>query len=171
MTTSELAAVEALLMKVLPDPMGFAERVLGELAERLATAPPGDGPTVVPSYEAAAHAALVDRNLLLAAALGACDCWGEVVGCPRCSGQGVAGWMPPDPELYGEYVAPAVRRTSPDQPTVDDGPAEPAAPGARRAEPVTPGARPREPAIPNADPASSAGTSHTGAGPREGEAR
>jgi hypothetical protein len=148
--TSELAAVEALLMKVLPDPMGFAERVLGELAERLGTAPPGDGPTVVPSYEAAAHAALVDRNLLLAAALGACDCWGEIVGCPRCSGQGVAGWMPPDPELYGEYVAPAVRRTSPDPPA---------------------DAKPAEPATPGTGPARSAGMSRTGAGPREGEAR
>jgi hypothetical protein len=150
MTTSELAAVEALLLKVLPDPMGFTERVLGELAERLATAPPGDGPTVVPSYETSAHQALVDRNLLLAAALGACDCWGEEAGCPRCGGQGVPGWMPPDPELYGEYVAPAVRRTSPDPPPAGAGPAGPA--------------------TPNAGSAGSAGTSRTGAGPHEGEA-
>ena len=119
MTTSELAAVEALLVKVLPDPMGFAERILGELAGRLATDTPGAGPNVVPGYESAAHAALLDRSILLAAALGACDCWGEDVGCPACAGAGSVGWVPPDPQLYAEYVAPAVRRTSPDVPTPD----------------------------------------------------
>jgi hypothetical protein len=121
MTTSELATVEALLLQVLPDPMGFAERVLGELAERLAT-PPGDGQTVVVAgSESAAQEALTDRNVLLAAALGACDCWGEDTGCPGCGGVGSAGWVPPDPELYAEYVAPAVRRTSPDGPQADPG--------------------------------------------------
>jgi len=115
MTTSELAAIEALMLRALPDPMGFAERVVGELAERLATVPPGDGPpVVVPGYESTAQEALVDRNLLLATALGACECWGEDAGCPSCGGEGSAGWLPPDPELYGEYVAPAVRRTSSD---------------------------------------------------------
>jgi hypothetical protein len=113
MTTSELAAVETLLLKVLPDPRGFAERVLGELTERLATAPPGDGSNVVPGHESAAGAALADRNVLLAAALGACECWGDNPGCPDCGGAGTAGWKPPDPELYVEYVAPAVRHTSP----------------------------------------------------------
>ena len=110
--TSELAAVEALLMKVLPDPMGFAERVLGELAERLAGASPTGIPSVVPSYESAAHDALVDRNLLLAAALGACTCWGDDPDCADCSGAGRVGWVPPDPQLYDEYVAPAVRRAA-----------------------------------------------------------
>jgi hypothetical protein len=153
MTTSELAAVEALLLKVLPDPMGFAERILGELAERLATTPSGDGPNVVPSYESAAHEALVDRSVLLAAALGACDCWGEDAGCPSCGGQGSAGWVPPDPELYAEYVAPAVRRTSSDGPPADAGPAEPAVPTHL------------------ADPAGTAGTSLTDSPTREGEAR
>jgi hypothetical protein len=153
MTTSELAAVEALLLKVLPDPMGFAERILGELAERLATAPPGNGPNVVPSYESTAHEALVDRSVLLAAALGACDCWGEDAGCPGCGGQGSAGWVPPDPELYAEYVAPAVRRTSPEGPPADAGPAEPAVPAHR------------------ANPAGTAGTNLTDVGPGEGEAR
>ncbi|MFN8080701.1 MAG: hypothetical protein U0Q19_14185 [Kineosporiaceae bacterium] len=127
MTTSELATVEMLLMRVLPDPMGFAERVLGELLERLATAPPGSGPTVVPGFtmpnaaqpDAAAsspgehpHQALLDRSMLLAAALGACDCWGEHGDCPTCGGEGSAGWVPPDPELFVEYVAPAVRRST-----------------------------------------------------------
>ena len=153
MTTSELAAVEALLLKVLPDPMGFGERVLGELLERLATVPPGDGPSVVPSYESAAHEALVDRNLLLAAALGACDCWGEDPGCSGCGGEGSAGWVPPDPQLYAEYVAPAVRRTSSDRPPEDTGPPEPAVPAHR------------------ADPAGTAGTSLADEGPDQGGTR
>jgi len=153
MTTSELAADQALLLKVLPDPMGFAERVLGELAERLATVPPGDGPNVVPGYESAAHEALVDRNVLLAAALGACDCWGVDAGCPGCGGEGSAGWVPPDPELYAEYVAPAVRRTSPVAPPSDASPVEPAVPAHR------------------AGPSGTAGTSSADEGPGEGEAR
>ncbi|GAA4581623.1 hypothetical protein GCM10023176_62440 [Micromonospora coerulea] len=153
MTTSELGAVEALLVKVLPDPMGFAERVLGELAERLATVPPGDGPNVVPGYESAAHEALVDRNLLLAAALVACDCWGEHAGCPGCGGEGSTGWLPPDPELYAEYVAPAVRRTTSGRPPAATSAAEPAVPAHR------------------ADPAGTAGMSLSDDAPGEGEAR
>ena len=130
MTTSDLAAVEALLLRVLPDPMRFTESVLGELAQRLGTDPSAGGPTVMPSFESDAHEALVDRNMLLAAALGACECWGEKDGCPGCGGLGSAGWVPPDPEPYAQYVAPAVRRSS-------DGPsAEPAA-GTRLAEAVT----------------------------------
>ncbi|GAA2219664.1 hypothetical protein GCM10009850_121150 [Nonomuraea monospora] len=119
-SASELAAVEELLLKVLPDPMGFAERVLGELADRLATPPPADGPTVVHGYKEPDQA-LADRDLLLAAALGACACWGEDAGCPDCAGRGSPGWMPPDPELYGQYVAPAVHRTSPAAPTAPTG--------------------------------------------------
>ncbi len=134
MTTSELAAVESLLMKVLPDPLGFAERIIGELAERLAT-PVAGGPNVVPGYpppsyaaepDAAAHpahAVLVDRQVLLAAALGACDCWGEDVDCPECGGKGSAGWVPPDPELFAEYVVPAVRRTAGPSPVPEHAPA------------------------------------------------
>jgi hypothetical protein len=110
--TSELAAIEALLMKVLPDPMGFAERVLGELANRLAAGSPTGTPTVVPGYEAAVHDALVDRNILLASALGACSCWGEDPSCADCWGAGRVGWVPPDPQLYDEYVVPALRRAA-----------------------------------------------------------
>ncbi len=159
MTTSELAAVEALLVKVLPDPMGFAERILGELAERLATVPPGDGPTVVPGYGSAAHEALVDRNVLLAAALGACDCWGENPACPDCSGDGCVGWVPPDPELYGEYVAPAVRRASADGCLAATSPSDPADPS----DPA------RTTPAEAADANSPAETSLTDEGPREGE--
>jgi len=118
----ELAAVETLLMYVLPDPMGFAERVFGQLAQRLepdaGVTAPGEadaadgGPEVVPGQWSAAHEVLVDRNVLLSAALGACECWGEESGCPDCRGEGSVGWMPPDPELYATYVAPAASRST-----------------------------------------------------------
>lgn len=108
MSTSDLADLEALLIRVLPDPMGFAERVFQEMAGRLATDRPGDEqPWVVASDQSSAHEALVDRNLLLAAALGACDCWGQDPECPTCSGEGSAGWVQPEPRLYDEYVQPA----------------------------------------------------------------
>jgi len=55
---------------------------------------------------------LVDRNSLLAAAVGACDCWGEQVECQLCGGQGVPGWVVPDKELFACYVYPAVRAVS-----------------------------------------------------------
>lgn len=111
MSASNLAQVEALLVKVLPNPMGFLEGVLGELAGRLADpAPGGDAPTVVAGYEMAAHQALLDHVVMLAGALGACDCWGQDGACPICSGQGSPGWVDPNTELFDQYVAPAVRR-------------------------------------------------------------
>jgi hypothetical protein len=128
MTTSDLAAVESLLLKVLPDPMGFAERVLGEMAERLATAPPDNGPEIVDgavvTEDSGVPTALADRDLLLAAALGACECWGEDAGCVECGGAGAPGWAPADPELYATYVAPAVRRTTEDESRTDHSPEE-----------------------------------------------
>jgi hypothetical protein len=108
MSTSELADLEALLIRVLPDPMGFAERVFQEMAGRLATdTSDGEQPWVVPSDQSSAHEALVDRNVLLAAALGACDCWGQDPECLTCSGEGSAGWIQPERGLYDEYVEPA----------------------------------------------------------------
>jgi hypothetical protein len=112
MSASELAELEALLVKVLVDPGAFAERVLGELVERLATEPHSSGQQVVQSYDSAEHLALVDRGVLLAAALGACDCWGEDPTCSECHGAGAVGWVPPDPALYDEYIKPAVLRGS-----------------------------------------------------------
>lgn len=52
---------------------------------------------------------LVDRNSALAAAVGACDCWGDEPDCPFCEGFGAAGWMTPDRRLFATYVYPAVR--------------------------------------------------------------
>ena len=111
MSTSELADLEALLIRVLPDPTGFAERVFQEMVGRLATDTSGtsgeEEPWVVASEQSSAHEALADRNLLLAAALGACDCWGQDPDCPICSGEGSAGWTQPERRLYDQYVEPA----------------------------------------------------------------
>lgn len=51
----------------------------------------------------------VERDSLLAAAVGACDCWGERADCPFCEGDGSAGWIRPDKQLFTTYVYPAVR--------------------------------------------------------------
>lgn len=58
------------------------------------------------------HEELVNRNSVLAAALGACDCWGEDVDCPFCEGYGRPAWAVPDRRLFVEYVYPAVRALS-----------------------------------------------------------
>jgi hypothetical protein len=112
MTTTELGELETLLWRVLPDPRGFAERALQQLMQRLATDPIAMAPAVVDSYSAAAHEALVDRNVLLASAVGACECWGDDIDCRTCAGAGSAGWMDPDAELFGELIAPALERMS-----------------------------------------------------------
>lgn len=52
------------------------------------------------------------RVTTLAAALGACDCWGEELHCPFCEGYGVPGWVTPDRRLFAEFVYPAVRAFS-----------------------------------------------------------
>lgn len=109
MSATELRDVETLLERALPDPMGFLERVLEQLLERLGSDLPSGG-TVVTGVDALAHQRLVDGNLLLAAALGACECWGHEPDCRECGGDGVTGWLPPDPQLFRELVAPALSR-------------------------------------------------------------
>ena len=59
-----------------------------------------------------ADEAPADINILLAAALGACECWGLRADCDLCQGQGSAGWTEPDPELFDEFVGPAIARLS-----------------------------------------------------------
>jgi hypothetical protein len=62
--------------------------------------------------EVIAYENLVDRNSVLAAAVGACDCWGEQIDCRLCGGYGVPGWVLPDKELFARYVYPAVSAVS-----------------------------------------------------------
>jgi hypothetical protein len=111
MSGSELSDLEALLVRVLPDPAGFGRRVMEQVMDRLATDRPNGAPvTVAMGPDPHLHETLLDHNVLLAAALGACDCWGNDPGCRSCSGEGVPGWRLPDAQLYDEFVAPAVAR-------------------------------------------------------------
>jgi hypothetical protein len=128
-SATELAEVQALIERVLPDPAGFAGRLLQQAMSQW-----GDfaGPTATAFYTAATAEEVtdsdfvitpeppdtderpdaddppVDINMLLAAALGACECWGLRSGCGLCHGQGSAGWVQPEPDLFEEFVRPAL---------------------------------------------------------------
>jgi hypothetical protein len=111
---SELADLEALLIRVISDPSAFGRAVMEQLLERL-SATPSSAPapvTVTGRLIDDDDDAARDRNVLIAAALGACECWGEDLECDMCAGCGAPGWRVPDPQLYEDYVAAAARRMS-----------------------------------------------------------
>jgi hypothetical protein len=125
MSATELEEVQALIERVLPDPRGFAGRLLqqavaqyGQFAEPAATdfyaaATAEDviaGESVIVADQWAADQPPVDISMLLAAALGACECWGLQADCDLCRGRGSAGWIEPEPELFDEFVRPAIER-------------------------------------------------------------
>src|SRR5262249_38720216 len=101
--------------------MGFAQRLLqqavtqwAEVAPAASGGPggiPGDyGPAVTVFHERGSDETRANITVLLASALGACDCWGLEPDCTLCHGEGSAGWSQPDGELFQEYVGPAVDR-------------------------------------------------------------
>lgn len=53
---------------------------------------------------------LKERNSALAAALGACTCFGHDDECEECAGEGTPGWAMPRQEEFAEYVRPALAR-------------------------------------------------------------
>jgi hypothetical protein len=132
MSATELEDVQALLDRMLPDPKGFAGRLLQQAVTQYGLLPepapaaaytaedamPGEDiiladswpASQAPADQAPADQAPADINLLVAAALGACTCWGWQPGCDMCHGQGSAGWTRPDPELFDEFVKPATER-------------------------------------------------------------
>jgi hypothetical protein len=55
------------------------------------------------------HRFVLGQNAELAAACGACVCWGHP-RCPTCHGEGGPGWRAPDPERFTKYIEPALRR-------------------------------------------------------------
>lgn len=80
------------------------------LRERVATRPP-DAENV-PVDERRLRDALrraKRRNTRLAAACGACPCWGERPDCPDCAGRGVPGSHAPDEQAFLTYIAPVLR--------------------------------------------------------------
>lgn len=110
MTATELDDLELLLERLLPDPTGFMDRVLQQLVDRVADTTPHGPTTIIPRFDIELHERLSDHNLILATALGACECWGVDRGCPHCGGDGVSGWTTPDRSLFAEYVTPAIIR-------------------------------------------------------------
>jgi hypothetical protein len=129
MSTDELQQLESLLVRALPDPRGFADRVLGQLLDRVSGGSPVVQPITVVQPAGQEHG---DLMILLAAALGACECWGRDPGCGLCNGDGGPGWIDPEEDLYAEYVRPAVQRRAgtvssaatnsrPDRPVAEEG--------------------------------------------------
>ena len=82
-------------------------RWIGEAADGASSLPP-----VEDEVEHVESGHIEWRVTILAAALGACDCWGEELHCPFCEGYGVPGWVTPDRRLFAELVYPAVRALS-----------------------------------------------------------
>jgi hypothetical protein len=142
MAVTELEELQALLERVLPDPSGFAQRLLLQLMAQFGqSAQPGASAfdsgarafyTAATGDDAAASNIVItpeppdaddtptNTNLLLAAALGACECWGLRADCDVCRGQGSAGWTEPVPDLFYEFVGPAIAKL-PDLPADDPG--------------------------------------------------
>jgi len=130
MSATELDEVQALLDHVIPDPAGYAQRLAMQVMARWGqSAEPNPGGSYSPTAtqdvmrgdlvitpDPRDKETPVDTNLLLAAALGACECWGLRSDCVVCRGYGSAGWTQPDPELFDELVRPAIARLS-DHPT------------------------------------------------------
>ena len=85
---------------------------VGNLLTRMMAAPGSadgdDSETMDRDGGSTSTRSLIDRNIVLASALGACDCWGEDGRCPICVGAGAPGWSPPDQELFTAYVRPAM---------------------------------------------------------------
>jgi len=127
MSTTELDEVQSLLEHVLPDPGGYAQRLALQAMTRWGQSA---GSSVSGFYPASAAQDVtvsdivlrtdpepadeppIDTNLLIAAALGACECWGLQADCSLCRGQGTAGWTHPDLELFDEFVGPAIAKMS-----------------------------------------------------------
>ncbi len=125
MTASELDQIQALVDHVLTDPTRFAQRLVGQLVTEwgisaedgsaiidtsVSAGPAQPSDTTQDNDVLAPNQRLINTNILLAAAMGACDCWGLDPGCRICRGEGSAGWVDPDPKLFNEFVAPAIAR-------------------------------------------------------------
>ncbi|HEX5750868.1 MAG TPA: hypothetical protein VFZ09_31880 [Archangium sp.] len=57
----------------------------------------------------ATYESIAERNAALAAACGACTCFGAP-DCLDCGGEGKPGWQRPDESLFRQYVAPVLEQ-------------------------------------------------------------
>jgi hypothetical protein len=130
MGATELEDVQALLERVLADPSGFARRILGQLMGQFGQSADPAASAFSSSarafYTVASEDDLTTSDITpepqsndeesgdtkdrLAAALGACECWGLQADCAQCRGEGSSGWTEPVPELFDEFVRPAITR-------------------------------------------------------------
>jgi len=119
-----------LVQRVMADPMGFVEKILqptldqmardGVLTDDTDTPPESLVATalgarlarLLAADGAVDHEPPINRNSAFAAAVGACDCWGQDGACLLCEGTGTPGWVLPDRQLFTEYVRPAVKTIS-----------------------------------------------------------
>lgn len=114
---------EQILQRVIDQALGSSkgdsstpaptEDLVADLIGRYLGPMMGDGTQESPllDYVSAAlshYAELQERNATLAAALGACDCFGESTVCETCHGGGFPGWSVPDEELFSDWVRPAL---------------------------------------------------------------
>jgi len=93
-----------------------ADALIDSLASHLLTflgiggpAPGGSGQASASDLERIC-AEQMARNSVVARALGACDCWGELPACEVCRGRGVSGWRPPDRASFDALVRPVLRK-------------------------------------------------------------
>ncbi len=87
----------------------LGNRLAGLIASDRSPSGDGRGSSDPQQHQRSVYEHLINRNSVLAAAVGACDCWGEQVECPFCAGAGTPGWIVPDRELFANYVYPAIR--------------------------------------------------------------
>src|SRR3954454_4633287 len=88
--------IDGLLGRLIPEAIPLGDRMLQQVREQLTgDGAFSDGPVSPASglgTDALSHYDdLIDRNSILAAALGACDCWGQDRNCPICDGRGGSG--------------------------------------------------------------------------------
>lgn len=110
MVQRELETIEQLVVQIMPDPKGYADKVINQLLEKLTMGTPVSPTIEEPEKDyQIPYEQLAARNLLLAAALGACECWGENTECEYCKGVGSTGWIDPEEDLLRELVGPALQ--------------------------------------------------------------
>lgn len=111
MSQSELTDLQAIIIQILPDPKAYAQRVLNQFVERtLQLTPTGPELKEESAYPDDAKESTAAQTLLIAAALGACDCWGRRPDCPACSGEGQILFFTPEASLYEQFILPVAKR-------------------------------------------------------------
>ena len=129
--------VNSALARVVPNPLSLLENVLQHALQQLGLDTAGSGDrnpsfdellaiglggrlarmiagsqsatlSSEPTSDVARYQEPLNRNSEVAAALGACDCWGQNIFCSICDGHGRPGWATPDGELFDVYVGPAL---------------------------------------------------------------